>query len=182
VTAQGARNRELEQELKAYRGGSSSAGSSEIGDHSKKMSSSLNMSGMNMGMMGMGMGMGTPSDGDSNERELTLDHDLSHEGPEDHDMMLHDGLGGHFSMYGGGMLPSMPEGDDEGEEDGGRLGGGNGGMDVDADAGGEGKEERGRTRGVKRTNVNGHSHGGMNGALKEEIPDDFGLGMVGMQT
>ena len=180
MTAQGARNRELEQELKAYRGGSSSAGSSEIGDHSKKMSSSLNMSGMNMGMMGMGMGMGTPSDGDSNERELTLDHDLSHEDPEDHDMMLHDGLGGHFSMYGGGMLPSMPEGDDEGEEDGGgRLGGG---MDVDADAGGKGKEERGRTRGVKRTNVNGHSHAGMNGALKEEIPDDFGLGMVGMQT
>ncbi|KAF8880463.1 helix-loop-helix DNA-binding domain-containing protein [Gymnopilus junonius] len=122
VTAQGARNRELEQELKAYRGGSSGA-PSETGD-----STSSNLK----------KDLSSPSP--------SADKDLNHLGngdDHDHDMMLHDGSNMDFSMMGGygsnagGMLPSMPEGDDE-DDHGGE---GEEGMDID---GGKERREGGR--------------------------------------
>ena len=107
-------------------------------------------------------------------------------------MMLHDGSNIDFSMMGGfngssgGMLPSMPEGDDEDDSTGDATQNGDEGeqgMDVDG-----GKEERGRTRGVRTrsgANGNGFHHPPM--GLKEEMPDDSlggfgGLAMVGMQA
>lgn len=142
VTAQGARNRELELELKQYRGGSSGAPSEAGGDHKHGVS------------------------------------DKDHDG-DDQEMMLHDdgmGLDGSMDFSGlggygggvGGMLPTMPEDDNEdGDAHGGE-------MDVDS-------KERGRPRDVR---ANGrHGGGPLNGALKEEHEDEPQLGFsVAMQA
>lgn len=201
VTAQGARNRELEQELKSYRGGSSGAGS-EAGEQQQHSASS-------------------PPGGNSashKTKNATLNGHGHRNGDthEDHEMMLHD----EFGYSGGGGLPSMPEGDDEdgmgmggmggfggmgmgmgdmmgldmaeGDEDvdeqdeqGQGQGPDEGGMDVDDVAG----KERGRTRGVsRRAGEHGTGAGGVtvNGTkLKEETQDDDALAVfsgLGMQT
>lgn len=90
VTAQGARNRELEQALRAYRG-SSSAGGSEAG---------VNAAG-DAGMHGAGS-----PDGDDGRTDEMMLHDANGDS-----MDFGGGGGGGYS--GGGMLPSMPEDDDE---------------------------------------------------------------------
>ncbi|KIM36694.1 hypothetical protein M413DRAFT_31527 [Hebeloma cylindrosporum] len=169
VTAQGARNRELERELSAYRGSSS------------------NPNG--------GGSRGTPSDSEPGDAahgsppsSSALRYDNREQPQErEQEMMLHDGFSG--------MLPSMPEGEGE-EEDGLGAGGERGvglsmnmgmgmgmGMDVDRSEGAGKREERGRTRGVRR-------NGGVNGSwpnlsLKEEDDGPDGLGFmhaVGMQS
>ncbi|KAF8168895.1 helix-loop-helix DNA-binding domain-containing protein [Pholiota molesta] len=190
VTAQGARNRELEQELKAYRGSVSSGGSDAGGEPAKKPGHARDMS----------------ADSDAERHHHHHGHNSANTAQHlalDQEMMLHDGGGGadggggmDFAMggvyvNGVGMLPSMPEGDDElelGLADAAALEAG-GGMEVDGSAGGGGGKgelmERGRTRGVRRNgaaangNANGASH---NVGLKEEVQDeDLGF-MVGMQT
>ncbi|KAF9486160.1 HLH-domain-containing protein [Pholiota conissans] len=194
VTAQGARNRELEQELKAYRG-SVSSGASDSGEpNGKPKSGARDMSA-------------DSADGDHLGSHHHTNHSLSLHGANDADaMMLHDGAGDangaggamDFAMggyvNGVGMLPSMPEDDDELElelagaapeqhhhqgEDGGA------GMDVDSGVGvgkGEVSLERGRTRGVRRGVGNGSANGSAAApVLKEEQDDDLRF-MVGMQT
>jgi hypothetical protein len=172
VTAQGARNRELERELSAYRGSSSNPNGGGSGS--------------------------TPSDSEAGDAAhgsppassaLRFDN---REQPQDRDqeMMLHDGFGG--------MLPSMPEGEGEEEDglDGGgeRMGMGLGmnlgmmGMDVDRSEGAAGsgkREERGRTRGVRRNGAGNANGSWPNLSLKEEEDGPDGLGfmhVVGMQS
>ena len=107
VTAQGSRNRELEQELKTYRRPSGSGGSPKLNGYPQRRSSAIGRSGTRTASHSRS----TPSDG----------------GKEEDSMMLHDGVDGigvegggviEFGNYGGGGdgrggLPSMPEGDDE---------------------------------------------------------------------
>ena len=118
VTAQGARNRELEQELKAYRQSSDSP-SGSIDSDSPKINGYQHQQQKRSSTIGGGPRIiphstSSPSD----------------ESKEDGDdcMMMHDGVDGigpggviEFGSYGGGgnggdgrgRLPSMPEGDDE---------------------------------------------------------------------
>jgi len=111
---------------------------------------------------------------------MNQNHYGHHQLHDDQEMMLHDSVGDYGSMHVGGMLPSMPEGEDEDgerDEDGG-------GMDVDNDE--KNGRERGRTRVARRTaNGVGFHHV----APKEEIQDEdgglasfSGLAMVGMQA
>ena len=123
VTAQGARNRELEQELRAYRRSSDSAGGS-IDSGSPKMNGYHHQHHQHhqpqrksSGTIG-GVGTtSTPSSSDGGKEDV------------DDVLMLHDGVDGigsngviEFGSYAGGEgraggLPSMPEGDDEVDDD-----------------------------------------------------------------
>ncbi|KAF4616403.1 hypothetical protein D9613_008860 [Agrocybe pediades] len=180
VTAQGARNRELEQELKSYRGGSSGAPSEIGGDKNGATDTD------------------SPLDKDHHQQQQQYGMDQNrhyNHHIQDDDMMLHDSVNEYGNLHVGGMLPSMPEGgEDEGaqeresrkemeEEE-------EGGMDVDVSSGAGGedeKRERGRTRGVARRGVGaGYQHGGHGApSLKEEQEEMTGfasLTMVGMQA
>ena len=101
VTAQGARNRELEQELKAYRRSSDSSRSPKLNGYPPGRTTRTNSHSRS-----------SPSD----------------TGREEESMILYDGVDGigvaggviEFGSYAGGDgrggLPSMPEGDDENTE------------------------------------------------------------------
>jgi hypothetical protein len=106
VTAQGARNRELEQELKAYRRSSDSSRSPKLNGY-------------------------PPPPGRSTRTNSHSRSSPSDTGREEDSMILYDGVDGigvggggggviEFGNYAGGDgrggLPSMPEGDDENTE------------------------------------------------------------------
>lgn len=108
MTAQGARNRELEHELKAYRSGSAPANGSASpsqGDDKKSMQP---------------VQMRTPSSNGS-PKELVSEGDDGHLDGEEGEigsMMLHDEASRGYGGFGGfGMLPSMPETGEDGEGD-----------------------------------------------------------------
>ena len=123
VTAQGARNRELEQELEAYKRSESANGS--VDSDSPKLSGYLGQQQQRQqqqphrrsSVIGIGGTRTTPPSMSSS----------SDGGKDDGDdvLMLHDGAVIEFGSYGGGGgggegrggLPSMPEGDDEDDHD-----------------------------------------------------------------